>query len=490
MKAYVIANCTAALTLLQGCTSLNAVKVTDGVMKVEGAPYFLTFTQYDFTIKRRLTSCADVDEKVVPPTRIPNMRVTTTVKAKRREARDPTREYVIDFAALRSFFKTTDVAVDYYENGALKSVNATVADSTAEFLASTFKAAAKVAALGTGVGGGSPEACTDEILKAVVAAKDGEDRLTAKTALLAQQTQRLEALQSVAVALGPTRNAAERREFADQVRALYDLKAEVDKEQKELARLLKKLTITDTVTWPKDGSTFSGELAKPLTLEALERWGVLDDLIKDRLVKETGVYALIGTDSPPAKHVVCVGDSCEKTTPVEDLPGLKYRMPMAGNLKACSNATCAGNDAELYKDAGLFSQLGPVMTLPLKNYPFMTQSIVLTMNEVGQPTKIGYKSEANAAKAMDMVNSFVDEYGKVRQADKPKSELDRVNEETALLEAKAKLATAKTALDAKPNEEQTTATDALKADTALLEAELAKMKAQAALDAAKKQATP
>lgn len=240
MRAIVLGSCAAALALLPGCTSLNAVKVTDGVMKVEGAPYFLTFTQYDITVKRRLTSCdAEIGE---PPVTMPSMVVTTTVEAKRKEARDPAREYVIDFAALRSFFKTTDVAVDYYESGALKSVNASVTDKTGEFLTSTFKAVAKIALFGSGAGGkAAPEVCFPEVRKAIADANATEGRLTAKTAELARQTEVLEKLQAVAVALGPTRNARERREFADQVAALYASKAGVEGEQKALARLLKAL---------------------------------------------------------------------------------------------------------------------------------------------------------------------------------------------------------------------------------------------------------
>lgn len=486
MKAYALRGCVAALLSLQGCTSLNAVRVTDGVMKAEGAPYFLTFTQYDITVKRRLTSCFD-DSKDTPPKKVPNMTVTTTVEAKRKEARDPAREYVIDFAALRSFFKTTDVAVEYYETGSLKSVNATVTDKTAEFLTSTFTAVAKAVALGTGVGGAvAPDACKPEIAKAVVAAKEAEGRLAAKTAEIARQTEQLEKLQTVAVALGPTRNATERREFADQVKAVFALKAEVDREQKELSKLINVLTVTTSVTWPKDGWTFSGRIVEPLPVDIIDRWGSLGEGLQEKLQAGTGVWAVIGTDSPSAHHVVCKGDSCERKQPVKELPGLKYRMAMPGTLRACSNATCTGKEVELYKDVGLFSQLGPVMTLPLRNLPFMAQTIVLTMNEAGQPTKIGYKSEAGAAKAMDAVNTFVDEYGKVRESKKPKSELDLVKEETALLEARTKLIAAKAALDPKPNVEQSTATEALKADTALLEAELAKLKAQAALDEARK----
>lgn len=480
-----------ALGMLQGCTHLDATRVGDGGAKAEGAPYNLTFTQYELTVKRRLSGC--FDEADAQGKKTPNMKITTTVEAVRKEARDPSREYVIDFASLRSFFKATDLAVEYYDNGALKSVNASVTDKTGEVLKSSFSAAAKIAMLGTGTGaaGAAPDACLPAVQELVVQAAKAEKDVAARTATLSRQTEQLEKLQAVAVALGPTRNAAERRAFAEQVNALYQAKDELDKAQKFLARLLKELTFTTKLTWPGDGSTFSGQLVAPLTRNDIKKWGTLSDEGLARLRTETGVWALITADSPSARQVLCgAGPQCPAPTLGSEARGLKYRMAMPGTLRACSNEACTGDDAELFSDTGLFSQLGPIMTLPLRNYPFMTQTVVLTMNEAGQPTKIGYKSEAAAEKAMDAVNTFVDEYGKVRQARKPKSELDLVKDETELLEAKAKLAAAKAALEPQANAAQTSAAQALKADTALLEAELAKLKAQAALDEAKKQVTP
>ena len=280
MRNCAVGSFVAAVCLLQACTHLNAVKVASGAMTAEGAPYNLTFTQYELTVKRRLTSCFDVEENPADPKnpkKTANMKVTTTVEATRKEARDPSQEYIIDYAALRSFFKTTDVAVEYYDNGALKSVNATVTDKTGEFLKSTFSSAAKIAMLGTGTGGAAPKACTDEIAGMVTQAAQAEKDVTAKTAALTRQTELLEKLQTVAVALGPTRNAVERREFADQVKALYKAKEDLEKDQKVLADLLKKLTFTSKVTWPKDGSTFSGQIVQPLTGNDVKKWGTISD---------------------------------------------------------------------------------------------------------------------------------------------------------------------------------------------------------------------
>lgn len=469
---------------LQGCTSLNAERVNEGKMTVQGAPYNLTFTQYDLTIKRRLVSCVKDTDKALAPGALPvsDVKIETTVEAKRKEARDPEREYVIDFAALRSFFKTTDVAVEYYDNGALKSVNATVDDKTAEFLKSSFTVAAKVAKLTAGAGAANTQGCSKDVRDALVEGIKAEEELKAKTALLTRLTTVLEKRVAVASALGPTRNAAERQALASEVTAVIDAKAQVDAQQAKVNAHQKRFTKTAKLTWPNSGETFSAELLEPLTRADVRAWVSLDDEGSAAL-KDTGVWARFTSDSASAKHVLCTpncGDS-------EKAPGLKYRMAKPGKFQVCSNATCSGEDAELFKDTGLFSQLGPIMTLPLRNYPFMTQTVVLTMNEAGQPTKLGYRSEAGAEKALDTLNTFVDEYGKVRQARKPKSELELVKEQTELLEAKAKLAVAKAALEPNPSANQAATTAALKADTALLEAELAKLKAQAALDEALKQ---
>ena len=81
MRAQVVGSFV-VVSVLQGCTHLDAVKVDAGVMKEEGAPYNLTFTQYELTVKRRLSGCFDAPDG---PKKKPNMKVTTTVEATRKE---------------------------------------------------------------------------------------------------------------------------------------------------------------------------------------------------------------------------------------------------------------------------------------------------------------------------------------------------------------------------------------------------------------------
>ncbi|CAN7486493.1 hypothetical protein [Polaromonas sp. LjRoot131] len=484
---------------MQGCTQLDAVRVKDGKsIAAEGAPYNLTFTQYEIAVTRRLASC--IDDK----TRTPLMKVVTTADATRKEVRDPTREYIIDFAALRSFFKTSDITIEYYDNGSLKTVNASVADKTGEFLKSAFASVGKIALMTAG-GGGPAEACTPEIAKIVLAAEVAEKSLVAKKNDLTLKTGRLEKRIAVSAAQGRARSDEERRAFGREVDALFLAKTDVDAAQKALASLLKKLTISSKLKWPSDGSTFEGQLVTPLTPDGIKDWGSLSDEGEAKLSAGTGVWAKITTDSPMGRHAISKGVPCPDDEPKKGLnaifkgvtclddeskKGLKYRIPVPGTLLLCSSKDCKGEDAVLAEIPDLFSQLGPILTLPLRNYPFMDQTVVLNFNEAGQPTKIGYKSTAAADKAADAFGTYVDELGKVRLARKPKSELDVIKEETELLEAKAKLASAKKGLEPASNAQQAVATSALKADTELLEAELAKMKAQAALDDARKQSVP
>jgi len=476
----------ALAVLLPACTQLDAVRVRDSeAMKAEGAPYNLTFTQYDFTVKRRLASCVDKAGNA-------DMKITTTVEAVRKEARDPAHEYVIDFAQLRNIFKTTDVAVEYHENGALKSVNASVHDKTGEFLKSAFSVAAKIATLSAGAGGPAA-ACTEAAAKDVAEAKAAEEDLEKKSAELATKAALLERKVAVASALGRARSDNERRALSVDVDTLFALKDQVDKAQKRLGAALKKVTKTATMTWPTDGTSFTAALVPPLETKDIKDWGSVSDEGRATLQKTTGAWARIGATTPMGAQAICSNKAPTPADPPCFSPaastGLKYRMPAPGMLQVCTNAKCEGDEAELFADAGLFSQLGPVLTLPLRSYPFMSQTVVLTFNEAGQPTKIGYKSESSVEKASDAVSTFVDEYGKVRLARKPKSALDLVKEEAELLEAKAKLASAKKALEPPASTAQADATAALKADTALLDAELAKMKAQAALDEARRQAS-
>lgn len=126
-----------------GCSvKMQAVRVVDPEKEIprQGAPYNLTFTQYDIVVTRSVLGCTTKENGKEEP----QLSVLVEAAATRKETRDPKRDYVIDFAELRSFFKTSDVAIEYHANGALKSVNATVTDQTGTFFTSLVTNLGKV----------------------------------------------------------------------------------------------------------------------------------------------------------------------------------------------------------------------------------------------------------------------------------------------------------------------------------------------------------
>lgn len=167
-------------SMLAGCaTELRSVRLTEAAVAANqvpllGAPYNLTFTHFEIRVNRTLTACT-------PGAKEPQVEVAVAATAKPVEARDTMREYIIDFGALRAFFKTSGVSVEYHANGALKSVNAKVADETGPALASVLAVAGKVAI--AGAAGVAPmvfslpldrKKCSDKVMKALDELKGAE----------------------------------------------------------------------------------------------------------------------------------------------------------------------------------------------------------------------------------------------------------------------------------------------------------------------------
>lgn len=464
-----------AAGVLGGCVQLKAVRVGSAPeVPTEGVPYNLTFTQYVVSATHRVRACQK-DGK-------PELDLVTAVSATRKEVRDPKRDYIIDFAALRNVFKTTDIAVEYHENGALKSVNASVEDKTAQVLTGVFQAVGKLAVAGAALA--VKPTCKPATVQAVQAVTVGEAKLQQAQRALTGATQRVEHLTLVGATLGRGWDAAGRQELVTAINALYSAKGAVETAEAELTAALEKVTIKGNAVWPPHGELFDSDqpIIPPLTLVQVQAWGAGASGSLQKLADTTAVYPRLRAATSIGRAQPCDDEKCSD----DRVTGLKYRMPAPGRLMLCSTAACDPKaDVVHGYEEGLVSQLGPVLALPLRNYPFMQQSVEAVFNNAGQPLKLGYKSEGGSEKLTDVLGTVVDEAIKVRAARKPKTELDLVKEETELLVAKTELAVAKKKLAPAANEQQAAATDTLKADTALLEAELAKLRAEVALNTAR-----
>lgn len=490
-KARAVTGLVTLAAALTGCsTNFDAVRVRPGVdIPPAGAPYNLTFTQYDVTVTRRVAGCQTPEKRAA-------LLIAMDATIVPKETSDPTRHYVIDLESLQAAWKITDVEVTYHDNGALKSINSNAEDRTGQILVSAATSAAKlITALAAGAGPAAT-GCLPDTEKALAGIKVSEAAIKAKTEHLDRLTSDLKGMTEVASAIGKAWGKSELKLFANQIKAVQVAKADQAVEQKKLEGFLAEVSNVTQFTWPPDGATFEPEFVTPpagakdptpvatslvpdIAAKTIrEKWGSPANV--NTTINDTRVFARILGTSP-----ISSTDPCNEGCVEDAIPGLKYRVPASGILLICSTATCKpGSDEVIAVKEGPISQLGHVFTLPLRSGVFSSKTLVAEFTNSGQPTKIGVKETAASAEtAATSLGSITDSFLLARSKVVP-SKLDRINNETELLKAQAELAAARKNLQPPVNAQQAAATEAFTADTALLQANLANIEARNALDAA------
>jgi hypothetical protein len=485
-----------ASCLSLGCTTtLNAVRVTETrPAPPAGAPYNLNFTQYTIVVTRRV-GCEDKDKN-------PRMAIAVQADVSRAEVRDPRRAYVIDMASLQSALKVTDLEVEYYDSGALKSVNGAAEDRTGPILTSYITSLGKLVGAGL-LPLGAPEhaaappvvpqcsADTVKTLKKVAALKGAIKQNTADVKDLSASLDRATTLAST---MGKAWPAKERELLARQIDALYGAQQNLTRLNAELKDALEAVSDVVTVKWPRDGETLESTPGDVPSLDSKlfddQHWGAVGPSAMAELIKRSDVRLRIQATTPIGRTSA---QMCPPPTACADdsLQGLKYRFPASGLFLVCSAATwpsCDPNPAKeevIAKDEGLISQLGLVYALPLHSRPFSNKSVTATFAESGLPTKLGLKSlTASAESVATTAGNVVDQVISAHNA-QASLQLDRLKAQTDLLKAQKDLADAKKALAPPKTDAQAEATQAFAADTTLAQAELANIQAHQALDAAK-----
>jgi hypothetical protein len=487
-KACAVTGVVTFLTAVTGCsTNFDAVRVRPGVdIPPAGAPYNLTFTQYDVTVTRRVAGCQTPDKKAA-------LLIAMDAEIVPKETSDPTRHYVIDLDSLQAAWKITDIEVTYHDNGALKSINSSAEDRTGPILVSAATSASKLVTALAAAGGAAPSGCLPATEQTLADIKISEGAVKAKTDRLERLTNDLKEMTEIASTIGKAWGKSELRLFANQIKAVQVAKADQVAEQKTLEGLLAKVSNVTKFTWPPDGATFGPKFDSPPTgttdskpmaaslvpdidPQIIRDWGSPRKV--NETIIDTRVFAKISKTSPIGST-----DPCSENCVEDSIPGLKYRVPASGSLMICSTATCEQGTVIVQKD-GPISQLGHVFTLPLRSGIFTNKTLVAEFTNAGQPTKIGVKETAASAEtAATTLGSITDSFLVARSKVVP-SKLDRIKNETELLKAQAELAAARKDLQPPANADQAAATEAFKADTALLQANLANIEARNALDAA------
>lgn len=473
----------AAAVTSSGCaTHLIVNRITDPTQHLAaGAPYVLNFTQYEITVTRRLKSCEG------------NFVVATQYEIGQKEVADPMRRYVIDMSSLQSPFKTTKLTLTYHDSGALKSLNASADDKTGEVISSVVTTVGKLLISDVKVTTSMARKleCTDEAKKYLAKAKTAKVEVEKLSVKLEHETAHLERLTAMAAAMGTAWGRTERQQMSKQIDSVFSIRITLAEANKQLQEALKKITTATQVTWPPHGEVFTSPepVVPKISNEVLREWVVSESNSEVRDVQnKSAVWLRIEPSGPGGRKEPC--SNFGKTCGDEKSKGLKYRVPVVGELLVCSQPTCEANKGEvLERKSGQISQLGQVYALPLKSRPFSNRTIGATFLESGRPTMLEVTSSATAEKIATTFGNVADQYVAARKGRKS-AELDEVKAETELLKAKKELADTRKAMEPSADAEQQETADAFKADTAVLEAELAYLKAKAALDAARKAASP
>lgn len=487
-----------------GCTTQLKVNryFDQNNLPTAGAPYSLSFTQYEITVTRRLTQCSskgnpddpDPDKREPKPI---DLQVGVQVEMKSTEARDPMRNYVIDLESLNSFFKTTSATVAYYDSGAIKSLNASAEDKTGEFVASVVGIASKL--IGAGVtgpmllGAKRTRGCTNEIQQKLL-------DLNSLQAKITERTSRIDALSSELIKLNTVLGAAAKDITSSPARAqLGKLTVQLVEQMSKLAAetrasrpLLDAVSESKTFKWPLDGETFwtTSPVIPNLDRELYRSWindkGMPKDTetqgdtdLYNQLAAKSAIYLILQPVDTFGRNEPC-GKTCS-----DDLEsGFKYRLPAYGRLLVCPDKNCHNDNIFHKGDVEMISQLGHVYALPLKSAMFSTKAVSATFAENGTPTSLGVTSTAASDKAATTFSALAD-LATTAHKTRAEQELNDLKVKTDLLKAKKDYADATAALQPAPAQTKLDATNAFKIDTDLVNANLAYIAAKKALDEAK-----
>lgn len=492
---------------LAGCsTELKVQRYFDATkLPTAGAPYSLSFTQYELSITRRLASCSskgdpsdpDPDKQKPKPV---DLKVGLKVDIKNSETRDPMRNYVVDLESLDSFFKTTSATVAYYDSGAIKSLNASAEDKTGEFIASvagTFSKLITADVLGPGLWafGQETKGCSARTKKQLAALEALETEIEARSAKVDALTEELTKLNAVLLAAKELSSKATRDKLGQLQVQLMDEMGKLASAMKRTEPLMKALSESQKIKWPDDGETFATVEGKPaipdLDRKLFDSW-LNNDLAKPYIEtqSDTALYKKLAAKSAihlklQAADKLGRSAACGQTCPDDGLSGFKYRIPAQGQLLVCADTTCGEDTLHKASDVASISQLGHIYVLPLKSTLFSTKTVSATFAENGTPTSVGVTSAAASDKAGTALAAIGDLAATVHKT-RAEKELNDLKAKTDLLKAQKDYADAVTALQPSADQTKLDATNAFKIDTDLLNANVAYLNAQKALDDAKK----
>lgn len=518
----------AAISLvLPGCTTLEVRNFnTRDAASRRGIAYYLPYSQFE--TKLTWTAGCDPDENNA-------LDVTPKVEMTAKTGPDPDGLYVIDYESLNAFTKTSNVKVEFYDNGAIKSINAAADDKTGDILKTTLSAVGKftrVLATGAAPSGYTPPIrCSDALIKAVAAvkkAKSGEknpagvlihEGVDQKTDKLKAATDQLEAYSAVIVKAGASITDAQKAEHFTRISAVSAAQIELDIATKALAEAQKKITFTKTISFPETSSQSESKTGEMIDTAVLLKWIEQDPAnlcAKDDKTCEAGVKAydfkaqagLMAKEYSVWLRLAANStykDKFKGGDPGTAEDGIRYRISVPATLAACTRTSCTEIEAQQARDeasrrAGSppvgdqvknkaefiktfpvqMMNAGTTFYLPFNSAMFTNATLSATFAQNGTMTSAGYEQKRAPGEAVaGIADTLLGEIGstieKTREDDQ--TELEKIKEQVELAKAQKALDDARAALVEKEIDPNDAAIEALAADTALRAAEVANINA-------------
>ncbi|MDX1440211.1 MAG: hypothetical protein R3284_09940 [Rubricoccaceae bacterium] len=428
---------------------------------------------------------------------------------------DMTQVYTINYQEMRKATKATDYSVEKYANGTLKSVNVMIDDQTGDVIKGTLAGAINLAKIAVGIPPVAvPQAGVPELLSFEEWKKKFPDRVTTEQlcnevtrghlarranyvkevatlpneikAVTEQVSKAKKALEAKTKEAADTKAQRDKltpgdenwKNLDESTKKLEAVVAELKTKftalesklksrqeslsgiQQRYAEMRKHLVVSRTVHYSAAGAGDKVEIDG--ARDAVDKWfnkGKLSDVCKRPELEcdamgtpktlLTWATAYLAPSNPPA-------------TTAPDGDNLIYREPARGLLMVCKHSECLDSAGKLaakpenvvFSQVVDFPQLGVLAALPLVNKAFQNNTLTANFSESGSLTKLGYVSNARAARAAKTVEESSEallQYAAARrEADTKRMETAKaeVDAETELIKARLELEKAQAALDA------------------------------------------
>jgi hypothetical protein len=427
-----------------------------------GAPYPLLFTRFEVDVTRQVTGCGE--------------RMKALVKASIKSvtsAPDPKQWFVLDTNSLANAWKTSEVKLEYFPNGAVSTLNASAEDRTAETISNVLGSVVKLVSIGAAPGAmfdTKLEACSPATLESlkVIAAKTPVVVIASKA--VEARTEEMALVAEKAKFMGANVDANTKAALSKAYESLLAATADLDDKTKAVDKALKATTFVETVRWPDDGDSAAGELAIPRGV--LTRWGAVDS--NPNSLRQFSVHFKLAGLEGTARDL-------GRSDIAEPKLGLPYRQPTSGKFTVCAGGACSDQNLPIAEKVGDVLQMGYIYYLPCESRPFTSVACTFAMTEAGQVKSMGTAQKASVAEALSGVAKDTALQLGTLQETLSGAKAKKLANDTALNKAQADYDASVAALQADPTGADADAAKILAANTALLGAQLANLNALAAL---------